>query len=77
MMGYDWSGAMGGLGWLGMGLGLVFWVALIVLLVWGATALFGPRGTTSETDALEILRRRYAGGEITQAEYEQARRALA
>ena len=68
-------GLMAGFGGFGMLFGLLVWVVLIALLVWGAGALFGGRagGETPE----EILRRRYARGEISQAEYEQARQALA
>ena len=73
MMGYGWFAPMGGLG---MVVWLLFWVALIALVVWGATALFSQRTPNGEATAIEILRRRYARGEITEAEYEQAKRAL-
>lgn len=73
MMGYDgWSG-MGWFGWGGM---LLAWLAVLVLVIWALRTLL-PTGRHDEGDAaLEILRRRYAAGELTQAEYEQARRAL-
>jgi uncharacterized membrane protein len=71
MMGYGGFGLMGGFGVL---VGLIFLVAVIALLVWGTGGLFGARKTDMP---LEILRRRYAQGEITQAEFEQARRQLA
>lgn len=74
MMGYngsDWFG-MGGFGWV---VGLVFMVALVALLVWGAGALFNGRSATGERP-LEILRRRHAAGEITKGEYEEARKTL-
>ena len=77
MMGYGGFGAMAGWDWPGMLLGLVVWIGLIVLLVWGASALFAPRAGSGEGTPLEILRRRYARGEISEAEYEQARRTLA
>jgi uncharacterized membrane protein len=38
---------------------------------------FGSRGSPSEPTPIEILRRRYAAGEISAAEFEQAKRALA
>ena len=57
--------------------GLLFWVVLAVLAIWAASAVFGRTPGDTQTDALEILKRRYAAGEITQAEFETARRALA
>ena len=65
-------------GWwiLGMGLMVLFWVAIILLVIWAVRSLF-PRERRSGSDqALEILRQRYAKGEINAAEYEQARARL-
>ena len=76
MMGYGGYGWLGGMGGFGMVVGLLFTVALVALLVWGAGALFNGRAAADETP-LEILRRRYAAGEIDQGEYEQARKTLA
>ncbi len=70
-------GLMGGFGGFGMLLGLLVWLAVIVLLVWGVGGLFARRSADTTTEALEILKRRYAAGEITSAEFETARRALA
>ena len=75
--GYAGIGMMGAWGWVWMLAGLLFWVGVVVLVVWGASALFGRRGDAAEPDALELLRRRYARGEIGEAEFEHARRALA
>ena len=74
---------------LGFGLlHLLFWIAMIALVVWVIRALFaggrphgGPWGwqqpqPPSETP-LEILQKRFARGEITEAEYKQAKQALA
>jgi putative membrane protein len=77
MMGYAGAGLMGAWGWLWMLAGLLFWVGVVVLVVWGAAALFGRRGDAAEPDALELLRRRYARGEISEAEFERARRTIA
>lgn len=74
MMGYGWFGLMGGLG---MVFWLFFWVALIALVAWGATAFISRRAPSSEATPIEILKRRYARGEITEAEYDEAKRALA
>ncbi len=75
MMGYyGWMGAFGGVGML---VGMLVWLAVIVLFVWGVSSLFARRDTDTRTDALEILKRRYAAGEITSAEFATARKAQA
>lgn len=55
---------MGGMMGAGMGIGVLFWVAVAVLLYY-AIAGREPR----EKEALEILRQRYARGEISREEY--------
>ena len=68
-------------GWgMGMGFGmLLFWgllVAAIVLLVkytWGSSAFPEHK---QEKSALDILKERYARGEIEREEFEQKRRDL-
>lgn len=87
MMGPGMMGGYGGSGgwtWgLGMGLGslgmLAFWGALIVGAVWLVRAL-GTESADSPRhvgdSAVDILRRRYATGEITREEYEQMRQTL-
>ena len=76
MMGYDGSGWLGGMGGIGMLVGVLLVVALVAWLVWSAGARFNGRSAIGEAP-LEILRRRYAAGEISQSEYEQARKTLA
>ena len=53
---------------------LVF--ALFLLITRGARAILGPRRRLEEELGLEALRSRLARGEISQTEFEQARRAL-
>lgn len=53
---------------------LVF--ALFLLITRGTRAILGPRRRLEEELGLEALRARLARGEISQAEFEQARRAL-
>jgi putative membrane protein len=67
---------MGGMGWLGMLLVGVFWIVVIALVIWGVVNLLHIQQTTSEPDAQETLKRRYARGEISREEFEQARIAL-
>ena len=66
-----------GIWWLiGTGMMVLFWVTIILLVVWVVRSLF-PRDRRSGHDqALEILQQRYAKGEISAAEYEQARARL-
>ena len=69
-------GMMAGFGWLGMLTMLLFWIGVIALLVWGLIHLFPTRQTSVEPDALEILKRRFARGEISREEFVQTRDAL-
>lgn len=65
---------------LGMGLGGSLWmvlgIVLIVLVGWVLVAAVTGREHRPTDDAAQILKARFARGEITQAEYEQARRLL-
>ncbi|MDO8674452.1 MAG: SHOCT domain-containing protein [Dehalococcoidia bacterium] len=80
MMGGFGMGGFGGFGGLfGMGFGLLFFVGLIVLIVWGVgqfTRVTVPAGSTGTGSAPEILKIRYARGEITKAEYDQMKTDL-
>jgi uncharacterized membrane protein len=49
---------------------------VILLIVWGLSAFFPQPRASVEPDALEILRRRFARGEISNEEYQQAREGL-
>ncbi len=53
---------------------IIFWGAIIWLVVWGVGSLAGLR--KSGADAMEIARQRYARGEITREEYEAIRGTL-
>jgi putative membrane protein len=80
--GYGYGGMMGwnfGGGWWMMGLGMVvFWG----LVIWGVIALIqgsGARHTDEPTrgeSAMDVLKRRYAAGEINKEEFEQKRKDL-
>ena len=82
--GYYADHMMWGGGWHGgflMPLMMVFWLALLVgavvlILRWlGASGRIEPRPGKAGTGALDILRARFARGEIDKAEFEE-RRAL-
>ncbi|HUW37827.1 MAG TPA: SHOCT domain-containing protein [Rhodocyclaceae bacterium] len=80
---WGYMGHYGG-GWGGMGLGMIgmalFWILLIVGIValvkggWGPGAAGGRR---QEKTALDVLKERYARGEIEKTEFEQKKRDLA
>lgn len=76
MMGYGWDGWGGGF-WLG---GLLLMIGVIVLVVW-AVMTISRNGQPTRHDALrptpnEILRERFARGEISEQEFEQAKKVL-
>ena len=74
MMGWGY-----GMGWFGMIFMAIFWIAVIVGIIllirwlWLSTNK-GKPGT--EDSPLEILKRRYARGEINKEEFEQKKRDL-
>lgn len=70
MTGIEWGMGLGG--WLWMILAVILVVAVVWVLI---TAVTG-RERSAADDAAKILRARFARGEITEAEYEQARRLL-
>ena len=77
-------GMMGnwGMGWFGMIFMMVFWVLVIVGLVFlikwliQATRGGGDMAGRSRSTALDILKERYARGEIDKAEFEEKKRDL-
>jgi putative membrane protein len=69
-------GMMAGMGWLGILLMALFWIGVILLVVWGLSNAFPGRQQAVEPGAEEILKRRYARGEISREEYVQASETL-
>jgi putative membrane protein len=86
--GYGWHMGPGMMGW-GYGMGwfwtiimVVFWIAVIVgiifLIKWLVISTgAGGRAARLEDSALEILKRRYARGEINKEEFEEKKKDLA
>jgi putative membrane protein len=71
-----WHGFEGiGWGWLGLGVlhMIVFWA--LVILLFSALAR-GLTGGWAATTALDILKARYAKGELTREEFERLKREL-
>ena len=62
----------------GGGLMWLFWIVAIILIVWGVklAVRIGNQSEEGGISALDILKERYAKGEIDQAEYEQKRKTL-
>ena len=73
MSGY---GMLAGLGWFGMIVMALFWVGVVLLVIWGLSNTFTTRAPRIEPGAEEILKQRFARGEISRAEFVQAREAL-
>lgn len=70
---YGW-GMMGG--WGGMLVMLLFWVALILIIVWVVRAAIGANPGGNSSNARAILDARYARGEITRKEFEQMKKDI-
>jgi putative membrane protein len=74
-----WSGWMHGGGW---GLGILFWIVIAVAAVWAIRGFssgwkWRPPGSGDPRETpLDVLRRRYASGEISREEFEQKLREL-
>lgn len=66
-----------GYGWMLLGLVfmVLFWAAVILLILWLYRQLRGGAPATDES-ALDILKKRYAKGEITGEEFERMKRDL-
>jgi putative membrane protein len=76
MMGWGY-----GMGWFGTILMALFWIAVIVGIIFLIRWLFvstGAKGhgAISEDSPLEILKRRYARGDINKEEFEQKKKDL-
>lgn len=71
MMWNGWN-MMGFFGWTMM---ILFWGAVVVLIVWAVRSAGLPRNSTG-SDALGILERRFAAGEIDTDEFEERKRIL-
>lgn len=67
-MGMFWEGHHAIDAWWPMGIVAIIWVAVIGLLVWLVIRALGHRPESSES-AEELLRRRFAAGEIDEEEF--------
>ena len=79
MMGYGGYG--NSMGWLGMGFGMILNLAFIALIIMAVIWMFravssGGQRPEKSSGALEILKERYAKGEITSEEYQSIKNEL-
>jgi putative membrane protein len=65
--------------WFGGGFMWLFWILLIIVLLWIVKVASGGGSPSSGSgkSALDILKERYARGEIDQEEYEQKKKDIA
>jgi putative membrane protein len=69
------------MGWGMMGLGWLFWIIILAVIIW---AVIRFTGTTRSSSAhipgnetpLEILKKRYARGEITKPQFDEMKKDL-
>lgn len=66
----SWNGMMGG--------GMFLWWFFIIIAIIGLASYFGHRGGTgSEKSAADILKERFARGEISKQEFEEKKKDIA
>jgi len=78
---YDWGWGGHPMMWGAWGFGMMimmilFWVLIIVAVVLGIRWLIGQGKESRSDSALEILRQRYARGELNKEEFESRKRDL-
>ncbi len=73
LLGILWTGGYGMMGYGMMGFGLLFMLIVLGLIIWLAVTLSGPK---NGQDAMAVLKRRYARGQITKKQYEKMKKGL-
>jgi putative membrane protein len=75
----DWPLSWGmGLGIIGVLFSILFWVAVIALIIWVVTKLIKNEnsGKVEKQSPVDLAKERYARGEITREEFEQLKKDL-
>ncbi len=78
-MWYMWD-APAGMGWwmaFGVLWMVVFWGGIIALIVWGIKKFTRRDESSPKRSPLEVVKERYARGEISREEFEQIKKDLA
>ena len=75
------GGFFGGMGWIGMILGFIFFIAIIIgiilFIVWIVKrSTHDSADYKTESKSLEVLKERYAKGEITKEQYEEIKKNI-
>ncbi|MCO5384562.1 SHOCT domain-containing protein [Desulfosporosinus sp.] len=72
------SGGYGMMGMAGIGMHLIFWIGIILLgiYIFRHTVPHNYTGGLSKNSGMDILRERYARGEIDSAEYQSRKKDL-
>ncbi len=61
----------------GMMFGWVFWILLLIIIIWVVSQLLNKNTpNTKSGSSMDIIKKRYAKGEITKEEFEQMKRDL-
>ena len=78
MMHWDDAGAWNGWAWFAMGLSMVLFTVAVGLIIWLLVrrSTGSPAPTSAVPTAEEVLRQRFATGEIDQADFDQRMAAL-
>ena len=73
---WGWHEGMGW--WMGFGgiLFILFWGAVITLIIWGIRRTTGRDNTSEKNNPLDIAKERYAKGEISKEEFDKIRKDL-
>ena len=54
----------------------IFWIVLVVVIALLLKQIAGSTNKSKEQDALEVLKQRYAKGEVDEAEYQKKKSML-
>ncbi len=73
MMGF---GMMGGWGFFGIFFMIIVIVGIVLLVVWLNRKLPEKQSSNSDESALDILKKRYALGEISKEDYERMKKEI-
>jgi putative membrane protein len=60
-------------GWIFM---ILFWAAIILLIIWLYKQIKGPQEAARTESALDVLKKRYAKSEIDKKEFDEKRKDL-